>query len=53
MKLEDFEKEYCSVCGSQRCSGITDDKFFMGCKDFQGEIFKKFQELSSTEKLRV
>ena len=50
MKIEDFEKEHCSVCGSQRCTGITSDKFFMGCKDFQREIFEKFQKLSSTEK---
>lgn len=37
MTPEEFEKEYCSLCGSQRCGGITDIEFRDGCQHYTKE----------------
>ena len=31
MSKEQFEKEYCTTCGSQRCPGIYDKEWSQGC----------------------
>lgn len=34
MTLEEFEKEYCQLCGTQRCGGVTDEEFRDGCSHY-------------------
>ncbi len=29
-----FEKNFCSLCGSQRCGGVDDEEFREGCSHF-------------------
>lgn len=39
MTPEEFEKQYCSICGSQQCSGIADKEFREGCPHYSKEYF--------------
>lgn len=31
MTKEEFEKEYCDFCGTQRCGGVNDKEWREGC----------------------
>lgn len=37
MTPEEFEEKYCSMCGTQRCGGITDEEFRDGCPHYSKE----------------
>lgn len=32
--LKEFEKEYCLLCGTQRCGGVYDEVFREGCEHY-------------------
>lgn len=42
MTLKEFEKEYCSMCGTQRCGGATDEDFREGCPFY----IEKYSEIA-------
>lgn len=38
---KEFEEKYCSMCGTQRCGGITDEEFREGCPHYIEECLAK------------
>lgn len=39
MTLEEFEKKYCMMCGTQRCMGVHDEDYRNGCPYYR-EVFE-------------
>lgn len=37
MTYKEFQKKYCSMCGTQRCEGIYSKEWREGCKHYQKE----------------
>lgn len=35
MTLDEFEKRFCSLCGSQRCNGVDDEEHREGCEYYR------------------
>lgn len=46
MTLKEFEEKYCSMCGTQRCGGVTDEEFREGCLRYRDE-FHTGKDMSS------
>ena len=41
--LKWFYKEYCVMCGSQRCGGVYDETWRCGCEAYIEEVLRKEQ----------
>ena len=48
MTLEEFRSKYCSICGTQRCSGVYDNIYRDGCKKLQSEFPPNLVGVTST-----
>ena len=38
ISFDDFEKEYCRNCGTQRCGGISDEEMRDGCVWYRQKV---------------